>query len=457
MKRKTSTLISMLLVLLILVSGCASGNKPSNNTSTPVPSSGNQEQPVKSNVTLKYWAAPLASNERVIEVWSNVLKGLEEETGIKVEMEVIPWADVTKKVTTAVTSGVGPDIVATGNNMSVQLSPTGALLPLNAERMAKIGGAEKFFPNVVGEEGKDPVTISLNSGVHLLVYNVEAYKSVGIEKIPEDWETFINAAQKLTKDTDGDGKIDVYGFGMFGKPTQSWKMFYNRFVQHGGQLLDSEGVPGFKSQAGKETLQFIGDMIAKYKIVPPAAAEWTQDDMVNAFINGQIMAATIDNETVGTIKQSSIKDNFMIAALPYILPGKTDGIRCSGHTGGTNIGIFSQTKYEEECLKFLEYVTRPEINGQICKEFGVLASVKAVYENKELDPITQVQFEVLSTAAVTMPMVPYFLPSINAAAASVQNIMFAAANNNLTPELIDSELEVLDSEVRAYYEQYMNN
>ena len=455
MKQKLHVLISLLLAAMLVFTGCSSGN----TTASPTPganTAGNEEGETKSNVTLKYWAAPLASNARVIEVWGKVFEGLKEETGINVEMKVVPWADTTKRVTTAVTSGVGPDIIGMGNNMSVQLSPTGALLPLTSERMEKIGGADKFYPNVTGEQGKDPVSISLNGGVHLLVYNVEAYKSVGIDKIPEDWDTFIEAAQKLTKDTDGDGKTDVYGFGMFGKPTQSWKMFYNRFVQHGGELLDSNGIPGFKSQAGKDTLQFIGDMISKYKIVPPVAAEWTQDDMTNAFINEQVMAGTIDNETIGTIKNSSIKDNFMVAELPYILPGKTEGIRCSGHTGGSNLSIFSKTKYEEECLKFLEYVSRPEVSEKICTEFGVLSAVKAVYEGKELDPITQVQVDVTDHAAVTMPLVPYFLPSINAASNTVQSVMFAAAKGELTPDLIDTELEKLDSEVHDLYESYTN-
>lgn len=450
MKRSIHVVISLLLVFMLLMSGCSSNQpSPSPSASANPTASPDASQPAKSDVTLTYWAAPLASNERTIEVWDSVFKGLKEETGISVKMEVVPWADTTKKVTTAITSGVGPDIIGCGNNMSVQLSPTGALLPLNAERMAKIGGADIFYPNVTGEEGKDPVTISLNNGVHLLVYNVEAYKSVGLETIPEDWDTFIKAAQKLTKDTNGDGKFDVYGFGMFGKPTQSWKMFYNRFVQHGGELLDSQGIPGFNSQAGKDTLQFIGDMIAKYQIVPPVAAEWTQDDMNNAFINGQIFAGTIDNETIGTLKKSAIKDNFMIAELPYILPGKTDGTRCSGHTGGSNLGIFSKTKYEEECLKFLAYVSRPEISEKVCSEFGVLSAVKAVYEGKELDPMTKVQIDVTNRAAVTMPLRPYFLPSINATATTVQNVMFAAATNSLTSQLIEDELVKLDGEVRS--------
>lgn len=439
--KKFSVAVCTLLAATMVVSGCGKGETAGDATK------GKDDSP-KSEITLKYWAAPLASNERTVEVWSNVFKGFKDETGVSVEMEVVPWADTTKKVTTAITSGDGPDIIGCGNNMSVQLSPTGALLPLTKERMDKIGGADIFYENVTGEEGKDPVTISLNGGVHLFVYNVEAYKEVGMESIPEDWDTFIEAAQKVTKDTNGDGTPDVYGFGMFGKPTQSWKMFYNKFVQCGGELLDEEGIPGFKSEAGKEAFKFIGDLIGEYGIVPPAAAEWTQDDMVNAFINGQIFAGTIDNETIGTLQNSAMKDKFMVGELPYILPGKTEGIHCSGHTGGTNLGIFSKTEHEDECLDLLAYVSRPEISEEICNEFGVLSAVKAVYEGKELDPLTAAQIEVTNKAAVRMPLKPYFLPSINASSSTVQNVMFAAATGKMDDAFLNEELEKLDAEVR---------
>ena len=404
----------------------------------------------KKDVTLTYWAAPLSSNEKTIEVWNKVFEGFKNETGITVEIEVVPWADTTKKITTAITSGEGPDIIGCGNNMSVQLSPTGALLPLTPERMNKIGGADIFFENVTGEEGKDPVTISLNGGVHMLVYNVAAFKSAGLDTIPPDWDTFIKAAQRLTVDNNGDGKIDVYGFGMFGKPTQSWKMFYNKFVQFGGDLLDKDGIPGFKSEAGKNAFRFLGDLVSKYKIAPPAVAEWTQDDMVNAFINGQIMSGTIDNEIIGTLQKSSIKDNFMVAEVPYIHAGVSRQIHCSGHTGGTNVGIFSKTKYEEECLAFLEYISRPEISEYICTEFGVQSAIKAVYEGKTLDPITDTQIRIANNAAVRMPLRSYFLPSINASSSIVQNVLFAAAQGTMTESFLDKELEKLDADVRGY-------
>lgn len=401
----------------------------------------------KKDITLKYWAAPLSNTEFTIRTWNSIIEGFTAETGIKIDVEVVPWADTAKKATTAITSGDGPDLIGCGNNMSVQLAPTGALLPLTPERMAKVGNWDKYYDAVIGLQGEDPVTVAINVGSTVMVYNIEMFENVGLKEIPSDWETFITACQKLAKDIDGDGKTDIYGIGMFGKPTQSFKTFFNRFVQHGGELLDANGVPGFKSEAGAATLKFIGDMISKYKITPAVAAEWTQDEMVNAFINGKLASCTVDSETITTLNNSSMAGKFGICELPYILPGKTSGIRCTSHVGGSNIGIFGATKYEEECLKFLEYIGRPAIAQKIAEAFNVISSVKAVYEGRDLDPQTAAQVEVMNNACVPMPMVPYFLPSINNASLAVQNVMFAAATGTLTDELIASELESLNTKV----------
>ena len=53
----------------------------------------------------------------------------------------------------------------------------------------------------------------------------------------------------------------------------------------------------------------------------------------------------------------------------------------------------------------------------------------------------------MSNSSIAMPMVPYFLPSINDSALAVQNVMFAAATGNLTDALIKAELEKLDAKV----------
>jgi ABC-type sugar transport system, periplasmic component len=403
----------------------------------------------KKEVTLKYWAAPLSNTEYTTQFWNEIIAGFTAETGVKVEVEVVPWGDMTKKATTAVTGGDGPDLMGCGNNMSVQLAPTGALLPLNSERMSQIvDNPSDFFDAVVGLEGQDPVTIPINVGSSIMVYNTKAFESVGLAAIPNDWETFIDACQKLTKDTDGDGKINQYGLGMFGKPTQSFKTFFNRYVQFGGELLDKDGVPGFKSQAGYDTLEFIGDMIGKYGIAPAVCAEWTQDEMINAFINGMVMSIVIDPESYTTLENSSLKGEYAFCEMPYILPGETEGIRCTSHVGGTNIGVFSTTKHEKECLQFLNYISRPEINRKISEGFNVIASVRSVYEGVDLSQFLATEVSIMNNASTRMPMVPYFLPSINDASSAVQEVMFAAASGKMTEEFINGQLDILDAKVR---------
>lgn len=448
--KKTIRLVSIFLILTLVLAGCAQSAQPTKSNDSqqaPAQSSSGQasETASKKQVTLKYWAAPLSKPEIVDKVWKKQIAAFKAETGIDVVYEVVPWSDTVKKITTAITSGDGPDLAATGNNMSVQLSPTGALLPLTQERLAKIGGRDKFVETVMkvtGEEGKDPVTIPLNGGSGLLVYDKEAYASVGMTKVPEKWEDFIKYAQKLS-----DGK--VYGYALFGKPTQSWKMYNNIFNQvRMGKALDDKGVPAFDSPEGRDALMFIADLIGKYKVVPPVAAEWTADDMVSAFINGDVKACYIDAENLSILDNSKMAGKYAIDILPYILPGKTQGIPCVSHAGGTNVGIFAQTKYEEESLKFLEFITRKDVNLEICSSFGVLSSIKGAYDNSD-NPVTKRCAEILATATVPMPLKPYYLASLNIMSQAVQNVMFQASQSGgVTDKFIDDQLKTVMGEVK---------
>jgi multiple sugar transport system substrate-binding protein len=427
-------LLSVVVVVAMVLSACAAGVTPEQTPTGQAADSQTATEPV----VLNYWAAPLSRPEIVSEVWGKHIQTFKAETGVDVTFEVIPWADVVSKLTTAITSGEGPDIAGTGNNMSVVLAPTGALLKLTPERMAVIGGKEKFIESVMkvtGAEGEDPVTVPLNGGSGLLVYDREAYESVGMTKVPEKWEDFIAYAQQLT-----DG--NVYGYGMFGKPTQCWKMFNNVFKQvRMGEPLDENGIPAFASEGGRDALKLIADLIGKYKIVPPVAAEWTADDMISAFINGDIKACYIDAENLSILDNSEMAGKFEIDILPYIFPGKTEGVPCVSHAGGTNVGIFAGTKYEKEALAFLEFITRKDVNVEICTSFGVLSSVKGAYEKSD-DERTKKMVKILETATVPMPLRPYYLQSLDVISATVQNVMYQASQpGGVTDEFLDKELE----------------
>jgi multiple sugar transport system substrate-binding protein len=87
---------------------------------------------------LTYWASNHGTSlENDKEVLTPELAKFPKETGIKVNLEVIGWNDLQKRIQTAVTSGQAPDVVNIGNTWATSLQATGAFLrvPAAAEEL----------------------------------------------------------------------------------------------------------------------------------------------------------------------------------------------------------------------------------------------------------------------------------------------------------------------------------
>ena len=95
--------------------------------------------------TLTYWASNQGTSlENDKQVLEPELKKFEQQTGIKVKLEVVPWSDLLNRILAAATSGQGPDVLNIGNTWSASLQATGALLPFDDATFAKIGGKDRF-------------------------------------------------------------------------------------------------------------------------------------------------------------------------------------------------------------------------------------------------------------------------------------------------------------------------
>src|SRR4051794_29454823 len=83
--------------------------------------------------TLTYWASnqspSLAEDKTNL---APVLKKFEQQTGIKVKLQVIGWPDLYSKILAATTSGQGPDVLNIGNTWAPSLQATGAFQPFTS-------------------------------------------------------------------------------------------------------------------------------------------------------------------------------------------------------------------------------------------------------------------------------------------------------------------------------------
>lgn len=101
----------------------------------------------------------------------------------------------------------------------------------------------------------------------ILYYNKKLFQEAGVP-FPDDswtWDTFKDAAAKLTRDTDGDGKPDVYGFTLNGWPPVAMFIW-----QAGGDLVGPDGTTApIDSPEAIQAVKFYQELIYNPKYAPP--------------------------------------------------------------------------------------------------------------------------------------------------------------------------------------------
>ena len=117
----------------------------------------------------------------------------------------------------------------------------------------------------------------------VLFYNTEMFKAAGLDPNapPKSCDDFLDYAKKLTRDTDGDGKIDQWGFGTLGSKSPGFSMRFGPFLwSFGGDYL----TPDMKHSAldspeAKEAFTFFVELYTKHKVIPPGLTAMGAQDV----------------------------------------------------------------------------------------------------------------------------------------------------------------------------------
>lgn len=132
---------------------------------------------------------------------------------------------------------------------------------------------------------KDRVSIPVNAITWILMYRKDLYEKYGIP-VPKTMADLEAAAKKLTLDTDGDGKADVFGFVGRGKKTQAPASFGIPLHAFGGSWLTADRKPAVNSPEAVEALKFYVRMMRNY--ANPGAAENQWYDVVTLMQQGKV-------------------------------------------------------------------------------------------------------------------------------------------------------------------------
>ena len=208
--------------------------------------------------------------------------------GIKIDAQNVPWNSYYDNLYTAIVGGNAPDAAMLKMHALPRLTEMEALEPLD-ERIAAWDGREDLLDNLLdltkAEDGKQ-YYLPIQYVALYLYYRADMLQEAGIEP-PQTCEALRDAAVKLTRDTNGDGKIDTYGFGFRGAKSghEHWGPFT---LSRTGVALDDS----LNSEAGVAGTQFVVDLFRNDKVFPPSAPNDGFQEIIGAFKSG-VTAMTI--------------------------------------------------------------------------------------------------------------------------------------------------------------------
>lgn len=223
---------------------------------------------------------------------------------INIEVSGVPMNQALQKITTLAAAGSLPDLFVNTENIVGKLADMGIcedFTPyLTKEELDNIVGSVKTGCTIDGQL----VMYPWYSGPNALIYRTDWLAEAGIEP-PQTLDEVLAAAQKLTVDTNGDGTIDRYGFGLIGTNDDSGQ---TRFVMihraFGARELYFENGE-WKTEVGTPesiaAFTYFRDLKTKYGVVPAGCLENSFNENVNLMAMEQIGMLIAGSNSVGKI------------------------------------------------------------------------------------------------------------------------------------------------------------
>lgn len=405
------------LVGTTILSGCSSNSGSADEPAKP--SAGKDEK-----VTISFETSVYAEEPHKKAIDALIQKYNDTHPNVEIVVHGTDYENYWDKLTTEVLSGTEGDIVQVyPENIPTYnaLQEGGAFVNLDD----RIKGTE-LETKLVGQElsqmdGSYYAIANYAWGTTGIFYRKSLFEKAGIDPPSiKTMDDFKNAAIKLGTDTNGDGKLDQYGFssvvGSHPFTASEWYRLVARPVSGGIFFPDGEAGPytadrvQVNSAANVWAAKWWQDLINNPKATPPG----TRDKKVSREMlwNGQAAMMMDGPWFIGMTKERDQKLMDDLGLLPQpsvVYNGQT--YKPNPHNYPLVAMISKRSKYQDQAWEFLQWMSTPEAQ-KIIGGSGMIPSNKdyvATDEYKNDNPLAAKFFDFqqnLYSPAVMDPPIP---------------------------------------------------
>lgn len=367
-KKFLSILLTGVMTASMALTGCGSGSKDTSSSKSKT------EDKV---VTIEYWQY---FYEPKIKLMDKLIEDFQKQNpNIKVVQKHFPYDSYQQKVSAAISSGTGPDIVNLYYGWVPKFVKAKALQPL-PEKDFPVDTMEKEFAPMIKVNKIDGKYYAIPTAVRTmaLFWNKDIFKANGLdpEKPPTNLEELVQMAKKCTLRKDG--KLEIEGLTF--QPTGQLHSWFRPILltQFGQKPLsdDNKKVLWNASENGYKAFEFLVDLVRKEKV---GENNFFTDDST-AFINGKAALHIDGSYRLSGIAKQAPNLNYGVAPLPA-----HNGKQISFGSFWTN-GITRNAKGEklDASVKFLNFLTSSEVMKEWTKETGEIGARMSLVNDPEM-------------------------------------------------------------------------
>lgn len=394
MKRRYLSFLALSLATAMLFASCAPAPAssaleaaPSTPTDASAPSEALQAPKLSGELVVATWAGdPFQS------AWQDMFTKFEEQTGVKVIMDAIPWENLREKSALELASGTGAyDVLYVHPSWFEEFADAGYLVPV--EECVSKEAIDGFVPDLLNAYRKDGVLYGLPDFIttQTLAYRKDIFEEKGIAP-PKTWDDILKAAQTLA-----DGE-NMYGITFPGKKSGALASVYSALlISNGGWYYDEAGKPNINTPAAIEAADFIGQI---GKLAPTGFMNFHWDENANVAAGGKAamsLCMSVNSAWLEDPAKSSTVGKW--GYVPITSNKGTPGGLIDSYCWAVAKG----TKNQDAAAALVEFIAGTEAQTYLTEKSGTCGATKAYYENKELQTSTPVLQAMNETFVNTKP------------------------------------------------------
>ena len=333
---------------------------------------------------------------------SQLSSAFQKETGAKLKVQFVPWAEAHDKFVNAIAGGTTPDVAEVGTTWTPEFADAGALEDLSGV-VDKAGLSGDLVPGLKEAGTIDGKLYGMPwyAGVRSFIYRKDVFQKAGVTP-PTSWDELVAAGEKIKKADPKIITLPVPGDMEYGVYPFIWGIGGKIATQQNGTWKSQ-----IDSAKSREGIAFYTDLAKKHGFSTPAATTWNEVDMRDAFTKGDVAMMISGSWTPASILEGNPDLKGEIGAFP--IPGPDGGIAPS-FLGGSHLAVFKNTKHPDLAWSLVKLMSTGKFAQMWGSQTGFFPGTKSLLQKaqQQQDPLVAPFAKQMVEGGASLPVTPLY-------------------------------------------------